>query len=636
MTIKKNDYKFLFDIDSPADLRKLPESDLKAVCQELRRYIIDLVSENPGHFGASLGVVELTVALHYVYNTPIDKLIWDVGHQAYSHKILTGRRDLFYTNRKHGGISGFPSPEESEYDAFGVGHSSTSISAALGMATSAKLRGEDYKTIAVIGDGSLGGGMAFEAMNCASEISPDMLIVLNDNSVAIDPSVGAMHNYLVKISASDLYNNAKNKVWNALGRVPYVGHRLRKMIQKIGSSTKSLLYRVGNLFDSLNIRYFGPIDGHDVEELVKLLQKIKKIPGPKLLHVITTKGKGYMPAESDQTLFHSPGVFNKETGKQVVTENANSKLSYHKVFGETILELARANNLIVGITPAMLTGSSLNIMKAAMPERVFDVGIAEQHAVTYAAGLAASGMIPFCNIYSSFSQRAFDQVIHDVALQKLRVVICLDRAGFVGGDGATHHGVFDMAFLRCIPNLTIFSPMNEHELRNIMYTVQAENCGPVVIRYPRSKGVFDDWHNAFELIEIGKGRKLKSGKDVAVVSIGPVGNSVQEAVTMAEAEGVSVSHYDLRFLKPFDDALLDEMLSTHSEVITVEEGVIAGGMGSAVLEYATRKGYKPNVTMLGVPDRFIAHGRIEEQIEECGFDTKSILRAIKKAMARFD
>ncbi len=623
-------YKLLFKIDSPDDLRKLSEEELEQVCQELRCFIIDVVSENPGHFGASLGVIELTVALHYVYNTPYDKLIWDVGHQAYGHKILTGRRDVFHTNRKLNGISGFPTPDESEYDAFGVGHSSTSLSAALGMATAARLKDECRKVVAVIGDGALTGGMAFEALNNASVNNPDMLIILNDNKIAIDPNVGGMHNYLVRMATSDTYNRLKDRVWDWLGKIPGVGFKTRSTVQKIENTTKSFFFRHGNMFEALNIRYFGPVDGHNVLNMVHLLSQLKKIPGPKILHVLTKKGKGYIPAENNQTLFHAPGLFDKLTGMQVVTGNGYEPPLYQNVFGETILELAGKNPKIVAITPAMLSGCSLNVMQKEMPERVFDVGIAEQHAVTFAAGLATTGLIPFCNIYSSFLQRAYDQIIHDVAIQKLNVVLCIDRGGIVGADGATHQGIFDLAFLRCIPNLIISSPMNENELRNLMYTAQAKDNGPFVIRYPRGRGVLKKWRNTPEAIVIGTGRKLADGTDIAIVSLGHVGNFVSEVIEKASVDQISVAHYDLRFLKPLDEALLHEVFRKHRLIITLEDGTISGGMGSAVIDFMNRFNYQSTVLPLGVPDRFVPHGKQEELYAECGYDPLAIFETVKR------
>jgi 1-deoxy-D-xylulose-5-phosphate synthase len=622
-------FKLLDQINSPSDLRKLPISELENVCKELRCFLIDEVSENPGHFGASLGVVELTVAMHYVYNTPIDSLVWDVGHQAYGHKILTGRRDQFNTNRKYKGISGFPNPKESEYDSFGAGHSSNSISAALGMAVASKLMGDNKKIVAIIGDGALTGGMAYEALNNASVTNPDILVILNDNNMSIDPNVGGMNNYLVKISTSVAYNKLKDNIWDFLGHFRWFGRKTRKAVQKIEYSTKSFFLKQSNLFEALNIRYFGPVDGHNVVQLVKLLRRLKRIPGPKLLHVITKKGKGYFPAESNQTLFHAPGKFDKLTGKQVITTNGDEPPLYQDVFGETILELARLNPKIVGITPAMLSGCSLNIMQKEMPERVFDVGIAEQHAATFAAGLASAGLIPFCNIYSSFTQRAYDQIIHDVAIQNLNVIFCLDRGGLVGADGATHHGVFDLAFLRCIPNLIIASPMNEKELRNMMFTAQDKLSGPFIIRYPRGRGVMKEWRTDFEKIEIGKGRIVKEGSDIAIVSFGHPGNFVTNAIEQI-GENISIAHYDLRFLKPIDEELLHHICRKFKIIITVEDGVIAGGMGSAITEFANRNNYPVKIETLGVKDYFVEHGKPEELYHECGFDTKGIIETVKK------
>jgi 1-deoxy-D-xylulose-5-phosphate synthase len=622
-------FKLLYQINSPSDLRKLPVNELIQVCQELRCFLIDEVSEHPGHFGASLGVIELTVALHYVYNTPHDLLVWDVGHQAYGHKILTGRRDLFHTNRQYKGISGFPTPKESEYDSFGVGHSSTSISAALGMAVASKLKGDNKKVVAVIGDGALTGGMAFEALNNASVNNPDILIILNDNQISIDPNVGGINHYLVRISTSPAYNQLKNSIWNFLGHFRWFGHKTRKAVQKIEQSTKSFFFKESNLFEALNIRYFGPVDGHDVELLVKLLSQLKNIPGPKLLHVITKKGKGYYPAENNQTLFHAPGKFDKHTGKQVITSNGDEPPLYQDVFGETLLELARINPAIVSITPAMLSGCSMNIMQKEMPERVFDVGIAEQHAATFAAGLAASGLTPYCNIYSSFTQRAYDQIIHDVAIQKLNVVFCIDRGGLVGADGATHHGVFDLAFLRCIPNLIIASPMNEQELRDMMFTAQNNHHGPFIIRYPRGHGVMKKWRAPFEEIEIGKGRILREGKDLAIISIGHPGNFVTNAIEELSGSA-SIAHFDMRFLKPIDEDILHKACSTFDTIITVEDGVIKGGLGSAVTEFANENNYQVKIVPLGVGDYFVEHGKPEELYHECGFDTKGIIDTIRR------
>jgi len=624
-------YTYLNKIDSPADLRKLSVGQLTAVCDELRAFLIEELSVNPGHFGASLGVIELTVALHYAYNTPRDLLVWDVGHQAYGHKVLTGRRDSFHTNRKYKGISGFPSPKESEFDSFGVGHSSTSISAALGMAVASALNGDDRKVVAVIGDGALTGGMAFEALNNACVSNPDILVILNDNHISIDPNVGGINKYLVKISASRTYNQFRNNLWDFLGHFKWLGIKTRRAFQKISYSTKSFFFKESNLFEALNIRYFGPVDGHDVEALVRLINQLKDIPGPKLLHVITKKGKGFTPAEDNQTLFHAPGKFDKYTGKQVVSENGDEPPLYQEVFGETLLELAKINHSIVGITPAMLSGCSMNIMQKEMPHRVFDVGIAEQHAVTFAAGMASAGMVPYCNIYSSFSQRAYDQIIHDVAIQKLNVVMCLDRGGLVGADGATHHGVFDMAFLRCIPNLIIASPMNEEELRNLMYTAQNKPRGPFVIRYPRGRGVMKNWRNSFNEIEIGKGRKLVDGARLAVLSIGHPGNFVSYALNGLD-DKCSVAHYDMRFLKPIDEELLHEVCSSFKTIITVEDGVITGGLASAVTEFVNQNNYQVKIVPLGIPDYFVEHGKPEELYRECGFDSEGILKTISKCL----
>ncbi len=624
-------YTYLNKIDSPADLRKLSVGQLTAVCDELRAFLIEELSVNPGHFGASLGVIELTVALHYAYNTPRDLLVWDVGHQAYGHKVLTGRRDSFHTNRKYKGISGFPSPKESEYDSFGVGHSSTSISAALGMAVASKLKGDNRKVVAVIGDGTLTGGMAFEALNNACVNNPNILVILNDNHISIDPNVGGINKYLVKITSSRTYNQFRNNLWDFLGHFKWLGIKTRRAFQKISYSTKSFFFKESNLFEALNIRYFGPVDGHDVEALVRLINQLKDIPGPKLLHVITKKGKGFTPAEDNQTLFHAPGKFDKYTGKQVISENGDEPPLYQEVFGETLLELAKINHSIVGVTPAMLSGCSMNIMQKEIPHRVFDVGIAEQHAVTFAAGMASAGMVPYCNIYSSFSQRAYDQIIHDVAIQKLNVVMCLDRGGLVGADGATHHGVFDMAFLRCIPNLIIASPMNEEELRNLMYTAQNKPRGPFVIRYPRGRGVMKNWRNSFNEIEIGKGRKLVDGARLAVLSIGHPGNFVSYALNGLD-DKCSVAHYDMRFLKPIDEELLHEVCSSFKTIITVEDGVITGGLASAVTEFVNQNNYQVKIVPLGIPDYFVEHGKPEELYRECGFDSEGILKTISKCL----
>lgn len=624
--------ELLAKINSPADLKKLDKSQLKQVCDELRQYIIDLVSVKGGHFGASLGVVELTVALHYVFNTPYDQLVWDVGHQAYGHKILTGRRDVFHTNRKYKGISGFPKRSESEYDTFGVGHSSTSIGAALGMAVANRYQGlKDKQHIAVIGDGSMTAGMAFEALNHAGAEKANLLVILNDNCMSIDPNVGALKDYLTDITTSHTYNKAKDAVWELLGKISKFGPNAQEIASKIENAVKTSLLKQSNLFESLKFRYFGPVDGHDVVRLTSILNDVKDISGPKILHVVTKKGKGYkFSEEGNETLWHAPGLFNKDTGEIIkVTPKTPQPPKYQDVFGHTIVELAEKNPKIMGITPAMPSGCSLNIMMKAMPNRAFDVGIAEQHAVTFSAGLATQGLVPFCNIYSSFMQRAYDQVIHDVALQKLKVVFCLDRGGLAGADGATHHGAFDLAYFRCIPNMIVSAPMNEEELRNLMYTAQLdETPGCFSIRYPRGNGVMTDWKTPFKKIEIGKGRKLKEGKDLAILSIGHPGNFVTEAVKELEKENISVAHYDMRFVKPIDEKLLHEVFSTFKKVITVEDGCISGGMGSAVLEFMADNNYTAQVKRLGIPDRFIDHGEQPELYEECGFSAKAIAAAV--------
>ncbi len=618
-------YKLLEQVDSPADLKRLRPDELEEYCAELRRFIIAHLSSNPGHLGSSLGVVELTVALHYVLNTPDDKLVWDVGHQAYAHKIITGRRDRFGTNRKLGGLSGFPRMDESSYDAFGTGHSSTSISAALGIAIASAQRGEKREVVAVIGDGALTGGLAFEGLNNAGALNANLLVVLNDNRMSIDPNVGALKEYLLNITTSKRYNRAKYHTWTHLERFP----KLRWMIQKAGSALKGGVLQQSNLFESLNFRYFGPMDGHNIGQLVSVLKDLKEIPGPKLLHVLTVKGKGYQPAEEHQRVWHAPGLFNPETGERLGQANGEIPPRYQDVFGETLLELAQQDERIVGVTPAMPTGCSLCIMMEQMPERCFDVGIAEGHAVTFSAGLAAQGLVPFCNIYSSFMQRAYDNVIHDVAMQGLHVVMCLDRAGLVGEDGATHHGVFDLVAMLPVPGLTVASPMNEVELRNLMYTAVAWS-GPFVIRYPRGSGVMRDWHQPMDALPIGKGRLLREGKDVALLSIGPVGNDAAQAAERAEAEGISVLHADLRFAKPLDEELLHRIGREFHRVITVEDGCVHGGVGSAVLAFMNHHGYTCRVTMLGVGDQFVEHGTVAQLKEICGYDASGILRAIRK------
>jgi len=627
-------FPLLDSINSPADLKLLPEEALVAVSNELRQLIIDEVSSNPGHFGASLGVVELTVALHYTYNTPYDKLIWDVGHQAYGHKILTGRRKRFHTNRKYKGISGFPKRSESEYDAFGVGHSSTSISAALGMAVAATQKGEkDRQVVAIIGDGAMTGGLAFEALNNAGIQNSNLLVILNDNHMAIDPNVGALSEYLLDITTSKTYNKLKDEVWNILGKIRKFGPNTQTLIQKIENGFKSVLLKQSNLFEALNMRYFGPVDGHDVVHLTKVLKDLRNIPGPKLLHCITQKGKGFKAAEIDQTTWHAPGLFNKFTGEILGTKNTELKPPrYQDVFGNTLVELALKNKNIVGITPAMPSGSSLNIMMEKIPERAFDVGIAEQHAVTFSAGLATQGIIPFCNIYSTFMQRAYDQIVHDVALQNLNVVFCLDRGGLVGSDGATHHGAYDIAYMRHIPNLIISAPMNEQELRNLMYTAQLPDKGPFSIRYPRGNATSVNWQTPFSEIPIGKGRVVKTGKDIAILSLGTTGNMVVDACNHLAIQNIHPAHYDMRFAKPIDEEILHRVFKKFNKIITVEDGTIVGGFGSAVIEFMCDNGYNAQVKRLGIPDKFIEHGTQEELYKECGFDVESICNTVLKIL----
>ncbi len=624
----------LQQIGSPADLKKLGKEQLHQVCDELRQFIIDVVSVHGGHFAASLGVVELTTALHYVYNTPYDQLVWDVGHQAYGHKILTGRRDVFPTNRKYHGISGFPKRAESEYDTFGVGHSSTSISAALGMAIAAKYKGEDRKSVAVIGDGSMTAGMAFEAMNHAGVADADMLIILNDNCMSIDPNVGALKEYLTDITTSQTYNKFKDDVWKLLGKLPVGKKFTRDMASKLEHSIKGAISKSSNLFEALNIRYFGPIDGHNITKLVDTLQDLRNIPGPKLLHVITVKGKGYALAEKDQTKWHAPGLFDKITGEIYKKKyDRPQPPKYQDVFGHTLLELAEANPLVFGVTPAMPSGSSMKIMMDKMPERAIDVGICEQHAVTVSAGMATQGLKVYCNIYSSFMQRAFDQVVHDVAIQQLPVVFCLDRAGLVGEDGPTHHGAYDIAYMRCIPNMVVSAPMNEAELRNLMYTAQLPKTDfPMVIRYPRGEGVMAEWRKPLEEVEIGKGRELKKGEDIAVLSFGHPGNFAAAAIREVKAYGINAGHYDMRFAKPLDEELLHRIAKQYSRIITVEDGTVMGGFGSAVLEFMARHQYSPIVKLLGIPDRIIEHGTVKELLRETHYDSAAIADALKEMM----
>ena len=624
----------LQQITDPKDLKKLNKEQLHQMCSELRQYIIDVVSVHGGHFGASLGVVELTVALHYVFNTPYDQLVWDVGHQAYGHKILTGRRDNFYTNRKYKGLSGFPRRAESEYDSFGVGHSSTSISAALGMAMAAKYKGEDRKSVAIIGDGAMTAGLAFEGMNHAGVADADMLIILNDNCMSIDQNVGALKEYLTDITTSRTYNKLKDDIWNALGKLP-VGKRFtREMASKLEHSIKGFVSKSSNLFEALNLRYFGPIDGHNITKLVDVLQDLKKIPGPKLLHILTVKGKGYSLAEKDQTKWHAPGLFDKITGEIYKKKfDLPQPPKYQDVFGHTIIELAEKNNKILGVTPAMPSGSSLKFMMDKMPDRAFDVGICEQHAVTLSAGMATQGMKVFCNIYSSFMQRAYDQVVHDVAIQDLPVIFCLDRAGLVGEDGATHHGAYDIAYMRCIPNMIVSAPMNESELRNLMYTAQLDTTvHPFVIRYPRGEGVMPEWRTEMKEIKPGNGRKLKDGEGIAILSFGHPGNFAAAAIRDLRTEELNPAHYDMRFAKPLDENLLHEVFTKFNKVITVEDGTVQGGFGSAVLEFMAFHQYKAEVKILGMPDHVIEQGTPKELQKECGYDAFAIAAAVREMM----
>jgi 1-deoxy-D-xylulose-5-phosphate synthase len=625
---------FLSQITVPSDLRtNFTEEQLPQVAQELRQYIVDVISEiGNSHFGASLGVVELTVALHYAFNTPEDQLVWDVGHQAYGHKILTGRREKFHTNRLKGGISGFPKRSESEYDTFGVGHSSTSISAALGMAVANHYKGETQRQhIAVIGDGAMTAGLAFEGLNHAGfEKDANLLVILNDNCMSIDPNVGALKEYLTDITTSHTYNKVKDEVWKLLGKVSKFGPDAQTIASKVSHALKGTLLKQSNLFEAFNFRYFGPVDGHDVIGLAKVMADLKDIPGPKILHCVTRKGAGYkFSEEGNPTKWHAPGVFNKETGEIVkIVPKSPEPPKYQDVFGHSIVELAEKNDKIMGVTPAMPSGCSLNIMMQAMPKRAFDVGIAEQHAVTFSAGLATQGMVPFCNIYSSFMQRAFDQVLHDVAIQNLNVVFCLDRGGLVGADGATHHGAYDLAYMRMIPNMVVAAPMNEEELRNLMYTAQLPNQGPFSIRYPRGNGVMTEWKTPFKEIKIGEGRKVTAGEDIAILTIGHPGNFAQKAIAALQGAGVSIAHYDMRFIKPLDTLLLHEVFSKFKKVITVEDGCLMGGFGSAVLEFMVDQKYQAEVVRLGIPDEYIHHGTQEELWADCGFDTESIIQTI--------
>ena len=628
--MQENSYTLLNTIDSPQDLRKLQADQLPEVCQELRQKIVDELSCNPGHFASSLGVVELTVALHYVFDTPYDRIVWDVGHQAYGHKILTGRRDSFCTNRKLNGLRPFPSPYESEYDSFACGHASNSISAALGMAIAASKKKEDNRhVVAVIGDGAMTGGLAFEGLNNASINPNNLLIILNDNNMSIDRNRSGMEHYLLSLQTSESYNYIRYKLSRMFSKMGLLSDERRKSLIRFNNSLKSMLMHQQNVFEGMNIRYFGPVNGHDVLNLVKVLNDIKNMKGPRLLHIHTVKGKGFEPAEKEATVWHAPGCFDKETGERIVPNTDGLPPRFQDVFGETLLELAKQNERIVGVTPAMPTGCSMNIMQAEMPDRVFDVGIAEGHAVTFSGGMAKDGLLPFCNIYSSFMQRAYDNIIHDVALLNLHVVLCLDRAGLVGEDGPTHHGAYDLAFLRTIPNLTVASPYDEEELRNLMYTAQLKDTGPFVIRYPRGRGSMPEWHTPFKEIEIGSGRCLKEGTDIAVISLGPIGKMAEQAIIKAEeVTGRRIAHYDLRFLKPLDEKMLDEIGRNFKKVLTLEDGSLNGGMGSAILEFMSEHGYSPVIKRIGIPDSFIQHGTLKELYRLCGMDEESIYNTL--------
>lgn len=630
---KEANKNILNTIQYPGDLRRLRLNQLPQLCDELRQFVISELSQNPGHFGSTLGVIELTVALHYVYNTPNDRLVWDVGHQAYAHKILTGRRDQFHTNRKFKGLKPFPSPEESEYDSFTCGHASNSISAALGMAVAAKKLGEDKRrVVAIIGDGAMSGGLAFEGLNNVSESDNDMLIVLNDNKMSIDRSVGGFKKYLLGLTVTPSYNKWRYRFGRVLGKLGLMKNGGRERLIRFNNSVKSLLTKQQNIFEGMNIRYFGPVDGHDVVGLVHALRTIKDMRGPKMLHIHTTKGKGFAPAEEVPAEWHAPGLFDVETGERFESCEEGKPPRFQDVFGHTLLELAQQNKKIVGVTPAMPTGCSLNIMMEKMPCRCFDVGIAEGHAVTFSGGMAKDGLVPFCNIYSSFLQRAYDNIIHDVAISRSNVVFCIDRGGLVGEDGPTHHGAFDLAFLRTIPNVTIAAPYDEHELRRLMYTAQLPDMGPFAIRYPRGRGKLVDWRCPLEAVEVGRARQLREGSDVAILSIGSVGNLAAEAIERVAAKGISVAHYDMRFLKPIDEDVLHEVARTHKRIITLENGTINGGLGSAVLEFMADHGYTPNVHRMGLPDQFIEHGSVPELCRLCGIDSDSIVQAIEGMM----
>lgn len=623
--------EILNQIVYPEDLRKLPINQLEQVCGELRHFIIDALSSNPGHFASSLGTVELTVALHYAFNTPYDRIVWDVGHQAYAHKILTGRRERFDTNRKFGGLSGFPTPAESEYDTFTAGHASNSISAALGMAIADVINGDEDNrhVVAVIGDASISGGLAFEGLNNASAHKNNLLIILNDNNMAIDHNVGGLNQYLVNITTSKQYNKIRYDLYRTFRKANLITEDMKGAILRFNNSLKSLITRQHNIFEGLDIRYFGPVDGHDVQNLVRILSQIKDMKGPKLLHIRTVKGKGFRPAEQSATEWHAPGRFNKQTGERIIVSTQGQPPLFQEVFGKTLVELAHTNEKIVGITPAMPTGCSMTYMMKEFPNRSFDVGIAEEHAVTFSGGLAAQGMLPFCNIYSSFMQRAYDQVIHDVALQKLNVVFCLDRAGLVGEDGPTHHGVFDLAYFRCIPNMTVASPINEHWLRKLMFTAQLPEKGPFMIRYPRGRGILPDWKCPLVEIPVGKGYCLKEGTDIAVLTLGPIGNEAAKAIAEVEKEGLSVAHYDMVFLKPLDEELMHAVMKRFNRILTVEDGSLKGGFGSAVLEFMADHGYSARVKRIGIPDRFVEHGTVKELQEVCKMDTTHISEALR-------
>lgn len=626
---KESKFNLLNHISSPADLRKLEVGQLEQLCSELREDIIDELSCNPGHFGASLGVVELTVALHHVFNTPYDRLVWDVGHQAYVHKILTGRKDIFYTNRQFKGIGPFPSPQESEYDTFACGHASNSISAALGMAAAARIKGEnDRHVVAIIGDGSMSGGLAFEGLNNASSIPNNLLIILNDNDMSIDKSVGGMKQYLVNLTTSQPYNQVRYQAAKVLRRMNILTEDRKNTLIRFGNSLKSVAMQQQNIFEGLNIRYFGPVNGHDIKTLTRILNDIKDMEGPKILHVHTIKGKGFKPAEKQATIWHAPGKFNPETGERIVSDSSGLPPKFQDVFGETLLELAQENPNIIGVTPAMPSGCSMNIMMDKLPTRAFDVGIAEGHAVTFSGGMAKEGLQPFCNIYSSFMQRAYDNVIHDVALLNLPVVLCLDRSGLVGEDGPTHHGVFDLAFLRPIPNLTIASPMDEPELRRMMFTAQLPDKGSFVIRYPRGRGSCEDWKCKFEEIPVGKGRIITQGTELAIISLGPIGIKAQEAIENLQKQGHSIALYDLRFLKPLDTEMLQSIGEKFNKIITIEDGVIKGGMGSAILEFMSDHNYTPQVHRMGIPDEFVEHGTVDELYHLCKIDTQAIEKVV--------